>query len=211
MVRRIALLALCAVGASSQASIGFVNSIGDAGFGSLGVWEDFEAWSPKDVGMSSFTSNAITYSANTLNVWVASPGYTNFGISGATTTSILTTNGDEDYSILPSFTVRRIGFDTYTIDRAGAPHSVPGAPPVHVTVTSTSEFAEYDVPAGPDNFGFLGIVSTDPIVRVTWYGRLGGVRNTGTDNFRVSEVVPEPASLAVLGLAAGVLARRRRS
>jgi hypothetical protein len=47
-------------------------------------------------------------------VWVASPGYTNFGAGvGTTTTSILTANGDEDFTADFSTPYFAIGFDTY--------------------------------------------------------------------------------------------------
>lgn len=58
----------------------------------------------------------------------------------------------------------------------------------------------FNLPPPLGNFGFLGIVSDDPILDIEWFGNLGGIRNTGIDNLRFSEsvgVVPEPALLAL--------------
>ena len=58
------------------------------------------------------------------------------------------------------------------------------------------------------------VVSDDPILSLTWQADLGGVRNTGIDDIRVSEhAVPEPGTLILLGsgLAGAAFRRRRRS
>jgi len=201
---------IAAISSTGQAAISFVNSLASNGFAGISVDEDFESFAPKDVALASVDTPGILFTPITLNVWVSSPGYTNYGIAGPTVTSILTTNGDEDYRGTLKVPARRIGFDIYTIDDPGSPNSVPGAPPVRVTVTSTTEFATYDIPAPSGNFGFLGIVSDDPIVEFTWYGKSGGIRNTGIDNTRISGVVPEPASLAALVVGSAALLRRRR-
>lgn len=210
-MRFLPLFVGCLAAAQAAAGTSFVSSTSSAGFGSLAVYEDFESISPKDTSLSSFTSGIITYTAEPgSNVFVSSPGYSNYGISGSTTSSILTSNGDEDYTLTFSSAVRRIGFDTYTIDAAGATNSVSGAPPVKVTVVTSAGTFQHDVVAGPDNFGFLGIVSDEAILSVNWYGRLGGVRNTGIDNVRIDEAVPEPGTLAALGLGLAALRRRAR-
>lgn len=189
----------------AQASIVFVFSQADAGFGVLPVLEDWESFAPKDVGFPGFSSNGINYVAVAPpgNILITSPGYNNFGILGVTTTSILATNGNENFELFPTFTARRIGFDIYTINNPGAQNSVPGAQNVQVTVASSSESAFLSLASPPGNFGFLGVVSTDPIVSVYWLADLGGIRNTGIDNIRVSDStssVPEPGTLVFLGL-----------
>lgn len=201
---------IAALSSAGRAAITFVNSTASYGFAGLSVDEDFESFAPKDVALASVDTPGILFTPITLNVYVSSPGYTNYGIDGATASSILTTNGEENYKGTLKVTARRVGFDIYTIDDPGSLNSVPGAPPVRVTVTSTTEFATYDIPAPSGNFGFLGIVSDDPIVEFTWNGVLGGIRNTGIDNTRISSVVPEPGSLAALAAGAAALLRRRR-
>lgn len=101
--RGLGLLSLALSAGSSQAAITFVNSTSSAGFGSVAVLDDFESFAPKDVALPSLISGGITYNALNQNVVVASPGYTNFGVAGATTTSILCASGDEDFEMLPSF------------------------------------------------------------------------------------------------------------
>jgi hypothetical protein len=195
----------------AQASIIFVFSQSDAGFGGIPVLEDWESFAPKDSGLGAFSSNGINYLAVNPpgNMVVTSPGYNNFGIPGATITSILAANGNENFTLSPTFTARRIGFDIYTINEPNNQFSVPGAQNVEVTVQSSSESALLSLASPPGNFGFLGIVSTDPILSVYWLADLGGVRNTGIDNIRVSDSVPEPGSVLLLAFAAaGILLRR---
>ena len=207
---RVVALALLACAGNGFAAVTFTTNINSYGFNSMAVHEDFEAFAPKDVGLASFVSNSITYSAIHQDVVVASPGYVNFAIGAPTASSILTTNGDEDFRLMPSFQVRRIGFDAYTINEPGNPNSVPGANDVVVAVHTFSGATVYNLPGQPGNLGFLGIVSDEDILAVDWYGHLGGVKNTGIDNIRVSGVVPEPATLAAFALGAGTLLRRRR-
>ena len=83
------------------------------------VLEDFEGITPKDTPLASFVSNGVTYTglagAPSPNVWVASPGYSNFGagVAQPTSTSILTANGDEDFTIDFSTPPLAVGFDVY--------------------------------------------------------------------------------------------------
>ncbi|NEO58142.1 MAG: hypothetical protein F6K54_36875, partial [Okeania sp. SIO3B5] len=78
--------------------------------------EDFEAFPQKDQPLPSFVSNGNTYTAlvgsGFPNVWVSSPGYTNYGVP-VTTSSILTTAGDEDFTVEFGTPTEAVGFDTY--------------------------------------------------------------------------------------------------
>ena len=78
--------------------------------------EDFEAVVPKNTALPSFTHNGITYAgtqATNPNVWVAGPGYTNFGVP-VTTSSVLTSTGPEDFVVdLSAFDYTAIAFDAY--------------------------------------------------------------------------------------------------
>jgi hypothetical protein len=171
--------------------------------------EDFEAFTPKDTPFSSITSHGVFYTgfagAPFPNVWVASPGYNNFGAGvGTTTTSILTANGDEDILMTFTMTPLAVGFDVY----------FNGLGPVTLTVTNTAFTAVFTDGRNLDTLGYYGIVSTDPILSIRFTSTDGGRLNTGIDNISISSApeVPEPTTLALLG--AGVLGlgrmRKRR-
>jgi hypothetical protein len=187
------------------------------------VIDDFEDFSPKDsFGFTSFTRAGLTYESVSCagtefgqaicpnNIGVTSPGYINFGIAGATTSSILAANGNEVFTITPSGSLRSLGFDVYTINDPGSANSFPGAENVLVSVLTTSGLTTHSLIPPAGNFGFLGILSDEDILEVTWRASAGGHKNTGIDDIRVSTAVPEPGVLALLGLGLAALASRKR-
>lgn len=194
----------------ADAAVVFVYSTGDSGFAAIPILETWEVFAPKDTPFTTTTRSGVTYTSifPPDNIWVSSPGYTNYGIP-ITTTSILTTSGNENFEFSPSFTARRIGFDVYTINDPGNPFSVPGAANVQVTVTTTTGIHGLSLAPPAGNFGFLGIVSDDPILKVRWLADQGGVRNTGIDNLRFASTVPEPLSITLLCVGLAATASRR--
>lgn len=173
--------------------------------------EDFESYATKDIPLASIYSNGITYSplGSSTNVWVSSPGYTNYGVPGATTTSILTATGDEHFMITPDSALSAIGFDTYPNQYV----------PALVNVFGTSGLMDtFDLTTLPNNqIGFLGITSTSAITAVEWFTTSGGVLNTGIDNIYTQayqQSVPEPSILLLLAsgiMALGISRRKRRT
>ena len=167
--------------------------------------EDFESFSPKDTALASFTSHGVTYTglagSPSPNVWVASPGYNNFGAGvGTTTTSILTANGDEDFTMDFSMAPRAVGFDVYFNGLGNVTTQITTTMGLALTVIDLRNF---------DNKGFYGFVSGDPILSIRFTSTDGGRLNTGVDNIEVSSV-PEPTTLTLLGAGILGLARRRR-
>ena len=159
--------------------------------------EDFESFAPKDTALPSFTSNGVTYTgfagAPFGNVWDASPGYNNFGAGvGTTTTSILTANGDEDFTMDFSSPYRAVGFDGY----------LNGSGPVAIQIFDISGliFTLTDL-RNLDNKEFYGFISDTPITSIRWTTTNGGQLNTGVDNILVGTAVPEPSTLALIGMA----------
>jgi hypothetical protein len=145
--------------------------------------EDFEAFSPKDVKFPSFTSNGIVYTGFVgspfPNIVVASPGYTNFGVKPATTSSVLASNGDEDFLITLDVPTTAIGFDTY-LNSYG---------PAIVTVFGKNGMLDqFSLLHDYTKIGFLGITSTEEITSVRWTTTNGRKVNTGIDNIRTGSI-----------------------
>lgn len=176
--------------------------------------EDFEAVTPKDTLLSSFVSNDNTYTGlagsrggmSFPNVVVASPGYTNFGIP-VTTSSILSANGDEDFTIDFGSPTQVVGFDTYLNAFGPATVSVFGSSGLLDTLVLSHD---------PTEVGFLGIVADEVITSIRWDSVNGRVINTGVDNIlqgeiRQSESTPEPSVVLSVCLAgAGSLLLKRK-
>jgi hypothetical protein len=163
--------------------------------------ETFEGVTPKNTLLASFSSNGVTYTGlagtPTANVFVIAAGAVNFA-TPATSSSVLTANGDEDFTLDFDTPSRAVGFDTY-INTFG---------PATIRVYADSGLLDTYVHShDPTTVGFLGIVSDVPIYQIRWTTVNGGAVNTGIDNVRTG--VPEPASVMLLaGLLVSVLRRR---
>ncbi|MBD3420015.1 MAG: PEP-CTERM sorting domain-containing protein [Chitinivibrionales bacterium] len=179
------------------------------GAADIALAEDFESVPVAyNTALSSFSNNGLTYSGVSSspfspNVWIASPGYTNFGIPGPTTSSILTATGNEDFLVIdvaPDQTA--IGFNTYLNDFGD----------VTVTVTEIDgQVTVFDYYHDPEDVGFLGVIADDAIASLQWTAQGGEKINTGIDNvYAGTTPVPEPATISLLGFSLCALALYRR-
>jgi hypothetical protein len=198
----LALISLFPVAASAATITFYTSEAAFVAAANPSLLETFEAVAPKDTALAVIVSNGVTYSPTGIgtNVWVASPGYPNFGAGvGVTTTSILTATGEEDFvGAFFSTPYMAVGFDAY----------LNGLGPATATFfNGATVLGSFSFPALQDNIAFLGIVSDTPITSFRWTGTLGGQLNTGIDNIQVSQV-PEPSTLLLVGV--GLVAYRYR-
>src|SRR5689334_18946162 len=100
LLRSLALASLIAAGSAHATLIEYTDLASFNGAAATSIVEDFESVSPKNAPLATLSYNGISYTpyagVPTYNIWVAGPGYNNFG-TPTTTTSILTANGDEDW------------------------------------------------------------------------------------------------------------------
>lgn len=206
-------LALAASMQASAAGVTFFTSQGAFNaVSSTALVETFEAASipavARNLALGGFAANGISYTPNSGNVFVADPGFNNFGAGvGTTTTSVLTANGDEDFTAAFSTAPTAVGFAAYFNGLGPGSVSVFGAGNVLLDIFNFS--------GALDDIGYIGIISAAPIASIRWTTTLGGRLNTGIDNISLGEattVVPVPPSLALLlgGLALfGAISRRK--
>jgi hypothetical protein len=209
---RCALGAIAIVATSSvpagAASITFASEADFYSAVSAVLVDDFESFAPKDVTMPVLVSNGITYiplAGPVPNIAVASPGYTNFGAGvNPTTTSILTSSGDEDFIGVFSAPALAVGFDVY----------LNGLGPASATFFSGDTVLGSVLFPGGDNQQFAGILSDIPVTSFRWTSTNGAQLNTGIDDVVLGgpavQAVPEPATMLLVGSGLVAVARRRR-
>jgi len=173
--------------------------------------EDFETFPSTGVILPSFTSNGNTYTGLTgnpfPNVIVVSTSNPNF--SFPLSSSVLTANGDEDFTVDFGSPQKALGFDTYLNSDGPATVSVFGSSGLLDTFIHSHD---------PTTVGFLGIAAAEAITSIQWTTVNGRVINTGIDNIRQGEPtsvehtsVPEPFSVLGLFAVGSLIAMKRRS
>jgi hypothetical protein len=202
------LIGALASGAAAAQSFTNAGAWAAAAGGAPSYVETFEAVPvPKDAPIPAFSQAGITYTGFAgspfPNVFVSSPGYTNYGAGlNPTTTSILTANGDEDIRVDFASAVHAVGFDAY----------YNGLGPATIDFFDGATLLGTVAYNGPAVLGFAGFVGGS-ITSVRFTTTLGGQLNTGIDNLAVV-AVPEPETYALLLAGLGVVAsvaRRRRA
>jgi hypothetical protein len=187
-------------------------AVAAAPVGATTLTEDFETLGPRDslilgplvTAIGTFTPLAGTPAAN---LFLASPGYTNFGAGNNPTTSvILTANGDEFFRADLALAARTVATDVYLNDLGVARlRFYNGA-----TLLNTITFQNADA-----NFQRVSYTSPGALItRITFASTGGGTVNTGLDNIMITDGittgVPEPASWALLIAGFGLVGAARR-
>ena len=170
--------------------------------------EDFEniAPIPKDVGLVSFTHNGVTYTGTQAvgpNVLVTSYDYGNFGVEPTLSPSILTANGNEEFTVdLGTHAGQAVGFDVY----------FNGLGPLTIEYFGSGGSLATATISGLASMVFLGVTFDEPVYSFTWAATGGGQLNTGLDNLYTG-TIPAPGAILLGTLGAGLVGwlRRRRT
>jgi hypothetical protein len=171
--------------------------------------EDFETVGvTKNAGYGQFTENGITYHAlGGTNVWVASPGYNNFGagVPHPTTSSVLTANGNEYFDVSFSTPADVVAMDVYTNGQG---------PLVLYFYNDSTLLGTADWSASANDIRFVGFMDTLPVTHFVFTSTNGGIINTGIDNLAIAAAActlcPEPGALSLALAALGALGFVRR-
>ena len=175
------------------------------------AFEDFESVPVKDASLPSLNTWVGTFSpAGGGNVFVSSPGYTNFGPGlNPTSSSILTASGPENFDWTLSFAAALVSLEIYLNDLGPALMSFYDA--------SDTLLATFSYASDSDSTNNLVSLSydagADVITRATFVSTLGGVLNTGLDNITIAQrgstEVPAPSVLTLALLALVLLPASR--
>lgn len=168
--------------------------------------EDFEAFPLKNRPLSFFVINGNTYTGHP-NVFVSSAGATSYGVP-ITTSSIITANGDEDFTVEFGTPTEAVGFDTYLNAYGPATVSVFGANNLLDTFVLNQD---------PTTVGFLGILASEEISSIRWTTVNGGKIDTGIDNIIQGSRIDKkstPESSLLIGIVStfviAVLSRKKQ-
>ncbi len=167
------------------------------------TFEDFESAPVKDASLPSLSTLVGLFTpASGFNVFVTSPGYTNFGPGlNPTTSSILTASGDENFSWQLAFSAQTVQLEMYLNDRGPATMEFFDA--ANALLGSITYGADSDPTNNLVTLSFDA--GADIITRATFVSTNGGALNTGLDNIRIRQgtggTVPAPGSLALVATA----------
>lgn len=213
----VAILALSAVApASAATTFYFTQSAFITSNPTAALLEDFESVTggQLDTTLPQLVRASGTYTGLAgvpfPNVFVSSPGYTNFGAgNNPTTTKILSANGDESFDVALSSPTTALGMNFYLNDFG--PATVEFFDATNVSLGSITYFA------AADNFQFGGVTvdGGQTIARFTFVSTNGGILNTGIDNlYAVQNAVPEASvwTMLIVGFSlSGVMLRRKHT
>ncbi len=120
-----------------------------------------------------------------------------------TTSIILTANGNEGFLATLATPASALGFNVFLNDS-----------PFTVTFLGSEgpQVLTFDSPPVPgNNLGFAGIITTGFVTGFQIQAVNGGVINTGVDNVLAQNVVPEPATWALMIIGFGAVGASIRS
>lgn len=209
---RFSLVAALAIGVAATPAVAgvtfFTSQAAFNGAAATAVIESFESTGfPLHTAIPGFSHNGLTFTGLSggvpfPNVYIYPPGGTEFGagVTLPTTTTILTANGEEHFSVAFDTPRFAVGFDVY----------LNGLGPLQINVFNSATLLDsFSFPGGQNDKTYLGFTSTTAVTSFEWVAVGGGLVNTAIDN--IATEVPEPAGLGLLALGLGMLLRCRRT
>jgi hypothetical protein len=206
-----ALGSVCFSPTSSEAATTLYTTQADfnAAAPSASLLENF-ATAPINIALPSFTIGSGTYSGNP-NVFVAPPGFTNFGaaVASPTTQIIVTASGNENITVSFTTPYHAVGFEAFFNGLGPLTLAVYGAGNTLLAGFPILPLG-LDPATGLADKGYLGFTSDQLIYGFQWVATGGETLNTGFTNISaqaadLSIVTPLPAALPLFATGLGAL------
>lgn len=167
----------------------YSNADAFAAVGTTVAIDDIENATNKDQWFGQVDTAILSCVANG-NVGIASTGSNDFSVA-PTTASVITSNGDQDFTINFNFPPNLLSFNTH-LNSYG---------PATLTVTTVDDVQTvYNIAHSSDIVGFFGLDSVQKIKSIRWVSTNGWLVKTGISNLRADVIAASATNTDFEGL-----------